>query len=150
MSGSFNLDSGTIPSSTKISVTLSASTIVFSVPGGDAGLKFTWGGVDDESTITADIPLVDLLIDQPTTEGMEVYLSMVVASPFGQSTSAHANSLGLRVNGGELTSDPIETGSGENVRLTWTWVSTVEGAQTISVEGFIQIQSGTPTLSGTV
>lgn len=145
-----NVDSGTIPSSTKISVTLSASTIVFSVPGGDAGLKFTWGGVDDESTITADIPLVDLLIDQPTTEGMEVYLSMVVASPFGQSTSAHANSLGSRVNGGELTSDPIETGSGENVRLTWTWVSAVEGAQTISVEGFIQIQSGTPTLSGTV
>ena len=29
-----NVDSGTIPSSTKISVTLSASTIVFSVPGG--------------------------------------------------------------------------------------------------------------------
>ena len=55
-----NVDSGTIPSSTKISVTLSASTIVFM--SGRGCWPQLLGRVDDESTITADIPLVDLLI----------------------------------------------------------------------------------------
>ena len=36
--------------------------------------------------------------DEPITDGMEVYLSMIVVSPFGQMTAAHANTLELRVN----------------------------------------------------
>lgn len=143
-----NVEAGSIPSSTEISVTLLAQTVVFSVPGTDAGLTFNWGGVDDDSTIMADIPVVDLLIDEPISEGMDVYVSMVVASPFGQMTAAHANSLELRVNNGVVTGDPIETSSGQFVRLTWTWRAVVEGEQNITVEGSIQVQSGTPTLSG--
>lgn len=143
-----NVDAGSIPSSTKISVTLEAQTVVFSVPGADAGLTFKWGGVDDDSTISADLPLVDLLLDEPVTEGMDVYVSMIVASPFGQMTAAHANSLVIRVNNADVSGDPIQTSSGEYVRLTWTWTATSEGEQAIVVEASIQIQSGTPTLSG--
>lgn len=143
-----DVESGAIPSSTDIVVTFEAQTVVFSVPGTDAGLTFKWGGDDDKSSITADIPVVDILIDEPVTEGMDVYISAIIASPFGQMTSAHSNSLEVRVNGDTLTDDPIQTRSGEYVRLTWTWRAPSDGEQQISVEASIQIQAGTPTLSG--
>jgi hypothetical protein len=143
-----DVDSGAIPSSTDITVTFEAQTVVFSVPGTDAGLAFKWGGDDHKSSITADIPVVDILIDEPVTEGMDVYISAIIASPFGQMTSAHSNSLEVRVNGATLNDDPIQTRSGEYVRLTWTWRAPNDGEQQISVEASIQIQTGTPTLSG--
>jgi len=143
-----SVDSGAISSSSKITVTLEVQSLTLTVPGADAGITFTWGGVDDESTITADIPLVDLIIDEPTTEGMEVYVSMVVASPFGQMTSAHANSLAVSVNNIDLSGDPIKTSSGDYVRLTWTWNADTEGEQTIQVQASIQLQQGTPILTG--
>ena len=106
---------------------LSAQTVVFSVPNTDAGLTFIWGGSGDDSSITGDIPLVDLIIEEPVTEGMDVYISMIVASPFGQMTAAHAESLSVSVNSGVLSGDPIVTSSGDYVRLTWTWTSTTSG-----------------------
>ena len=63
--------------------------------------------------MTGDSPLVDLIIEEPITEGMDVYISMIVASPFGQMTAAHANSLSVSVNNGILSGDPIVTSSGE-------------------------------------
>ncbi len=143
-----NVDAGSIPSSTAVTVTFSAQAVVFSVPGTDAGLTFSWGGVGDESTVTADIPIVSLRLEEPVSDGMEVYLSMIVASPFGQMTAAHANALELRVNGGMVSGDPIVTSSGDYVRLTWTWIATMSGQQEITIEASIQIQSGTPVQSG--
>lgn len=141
-----DVDSGSVSSA--IEVTLKAQYVVFNVPGTDAGLTFSWGGVDDDSLVSANIPFVDLLVEQPVTEGMEVYISMIVASPFGQMTAAHANSLEIRVNGGMVSGDPIVTSSGDYVRLTWTWVASSSGVQEIQIEASIQIQSGTPVLSG--
>ena len=145
---SIDVEAGSIPSSTEISVTLLAQTVVFSVPGSDAGLTFMWGGEGDESSIMAEIPVVDLLLDEPITEGMDVYVSLVVASPFGQLTAAHSNSLAVSVNNGDLSGDPIETSSGEFVRLTWTWRANSAGEQNITIEARIQLQAGTPVMSG--
>ncbi len=142
------VESGSIPSSSKVKVTLSAQTIVFSVPGSEAGLTFFWGSDEHDSKISGDIPIVDLIVDEPVTEGMDVYVSITVASPFGQKTAAHANSLGVRVNGEELTSDAIQTSNGEFVRLTWTWIAGTEGEQSISIEAYIQIQTISPVRSG--
>ena len=142
------VDAGSISSSSKIEIVLSAQTVVFSVPGTDAGLTFMWGGSGDDSSVTGDIPLVDLIIEEPVTEGMDVYISMIVASPFGQMTAAHSESLSVSINNGVLSGDPIVTSSGDYVRLTWTWTSTTSGPQDISVTGSIQIQSGTPILTG--
>ena len=118
------------------------------MPGTDAGLTFIWGGSGDDSSLTGNIPLVDLIIEEPVTEGMDVYISMIVASPFGQMTAAHAESLSVSVNNGVLSGDPIVTSSGDYVRLTWTWTSTNSGVQDITVAGSIQIQSGAPILTG--
>lgn len=145
---SIDVEAGSIPSSSDISVTLLAQTIVFSVPGSEAGLTFMWGGEGDESSIMAEIPVVDLLLDEPVTEGMDVYVSLVVASPFGQLTAAHSNSLAVSVNNGVLLGDPIETSSGEFVRLTWTWRANSAGEQNITIEARLQLQAGTPVMSG--
>ena len=143
-----NVDAGSISSSSSITVTLSAQTVLFSVPATDAGLTFSWGGIGDDSSIMADVPLVDLILEEPVTDGMEVYVSMVVASPFGQMTAAHATTLEIRVNNGLVSGDPIVTSSGDYVRLTWTWLASTSGEQEISVTASIQIQSGTPVLNG--
>ena len=148
LSISIDVDAGSIPSSSKLEVKLSARVLSFTVPGSEAGLTFKWGSQNEDSKISADIPVVDLIVDEPVTESMDVYISITVASPFGQKTAALANDLGVRVNGAELTSEPIQTSNGEFVRLTWTWVADLEGEQTISIEAYIQIQTTTPTLSG--
>ncbi|MDP6870335.1 MAG: hypothetical protein QGI21_06150 [Candidatus Poseidoniaceae archaeon] len=148
LSISIPVDSGSLSSSSKIKITLQAQTVVFSVPAGDAGLIFKWGSSSDDSSLSANIPLVDLEIEEPTTEGLDVYISTVVKSPWGTMTSAHASQFGIRVNNAELTSDPIETMSGDYVRLTWTWRAPAGGTQNITIEASIQIQSGTPIMSG--
>ena len=47
-----------------------------------------------------------------------------------------------------VSGEPIVTSSGDYVRLTWTWVASSSGVQEIQIEASIQIQSGTPVLSG--
>jgi len=121
------VDSGAIPSSTDIKVKLLAQTVVFSVPSGDAGLTFSWGGLDDESFISANLPLIDLIVEEPVSEGMDVHISMVIASPWGEAAAAHVNSLEIRVNNNLLNTDPIATKSQDYVRLTWTWEATDSG-----------------------
>ena len=148
LSISISVDSGTLSNSGEIKITLQAQTIVFSVPAGDAGLIFSWGGTSDDSSISGNIPLLDLELEEPTTEGLETYISVVVKSPWSTMTVAHANQFGVRVNNAELTGDPIETKSGDYVRLTWTWKAINGGEQNITVEASIQIQSGTPVMSG--
>ncbi|HIF45575.1 MAG TPA: hypothetical protein EYQ73_02120 [Candidatus Poseidoniales archaeon] len=143
-----SVDAGAIPSSTDLSVTLIAQTVVFSVPAGDAGLTFYWGGSDDESLISANLPLVDLIVEDPVTEGMDVHVSLVIASPWGEAAAAHVNLLEIKVNNNMLNNDPIATKAQEYVRLTWTWEATESGEQNITIEASIQIQAGTPVLSG--
>ena len=149
LSISIPVDSGSISGSSSITVTLKAQTVVFSVPSGDAGLFFRWGTADDDSSINANIPLVDLTIEEPVVEGLDTHISLVIASPWGTSVGAYANSLEMRINNAALNGDPIQTRSGEYVRLTWTWTAATGGEQNITIEASIQIQSGTPTMSGT-
>ena len=149
LSISVEVEAGIISSSSEVSVIFEAQSIFFSVPGNDAALKFKWGADSDDSSILADLPLVDLLIVEPVTAGMEAYVSVIVASPFGQVAAAHASSLEATVNGVKLAGDPIQTSSEEYVRLTWTWTASTEGEQNISIGASIRLQSGTPLLSGT-
>ncbi len=148
LSISVEVEAGTISSSSEVSVKFDAQSIFFSVPGNDAALKFMWGADAEESSILADLPVVDLLIDEPVTAGMDAYISVIVASPFGQLAAAHASSLEATVNGIKLAGDPIQTSSGDYVRLTWTWTASSEGKQNISIGASIKLQSDTPILSG--
>jgi hypothetical protein len=138
----------TTSGSSNIELELTAQAVVFSVPGADAKLEFLWGGEDEASSIEATIPLMDILMLEPEVEGSDVYLAVLLDSPWGLSTLALAESIDLRVNGKTVTGDPIETGSNGAVRVTWTWMDAAGGEETIDVEVELLFQQGQPSLKG--
>lgn len=138
----------TTSGSSNIELELTAQAVVFSVPGADAKLEFLWGGEDDASSVEATIPLMDIMMLEPEIEGSDVYLAVLLDSPWGLSTLALAESINLRVNGNTVSGDPIETGSNDAVRVTWTWMGAAGGEETINVEVELLFQQGKPSLQG--
>jgi len=138
----------TTSGSSNIELELTAQTIVFSVPQSDASLEFLWGSEDEDSSLEATIPLMDILMVEPEVEGSDVYLAVRLDSAWGLSTLALAESITLKVNGKVVTGDPIETASGDTVRVTWTWAEAAGGEETISVEVELVFQDGQPALKG--
>ena len=134
--------------SNPIKVELTARTVVFSVPAGDAKLELKWGSLDDDAILTATIPLLELKLLDPEIEGSDVYLPLIIDSPWGMETLAHSDSITMKVNGMTLTGDPIETGVGDAVRITWTWDDASGGVENINVEVIFNLQVTGPTLSG--
>ena len=62
------VDEMSVSASSEIELELSARSVVFSVPGGDAKLEFLWGSEEFDSSMTAEIPLMELSIDEPQVE----------------------------------------------------------------------------------
>ena len=102
-------------------------------PAADAKLEFFWGE-DEDSSLEATIPLMDIFMVEPEVEGSDVYLAVRLDSPWGLSTLAMAESITLKVNGVPVSGDPIETAVGDTVRVTWTGRVVQVGDETINVE----------------
>ena len=143
-----DIESLSTTGTSNIELELDAQAIIFSVPGADAKLEFLWGSEEDASSLEATIPLLDILMLEPEVEGSDVYLAVRLDSPWGLTTLALAESISLRVNGREVTGDPIETASGDTVRVTWTWSEASGGIETIGVEIELTLQQDQPSLKG--
>ena len=141
-----DVDQGVL--SNPIKVELTARTVVFSVPAGDAKLELKWGSLDDDAILTATIPLLELKLLDPEIEGSDVYLPLIIDSAWGMETLSHSDSITMKVNGIILTGDPIETAVGNAVRITWTWDGASGGIENIDVEVIFDLQATGPTLSG--
>ena len=146
----FDIDVETLTTSgsSNIELELTVQTLVFSVPGADAKLEFLWGSEDEASSVEATIPLLDMFMVQPEIEGSDVYLAVRLDSPWGLTTLAMTESIIMKVNGNPLSGDPIETASGDMVRVTWTWTEAAGGVETINVEVELEFQQGQPALRG--
>lgn len=131
-----------------IELTLSARTLVFSIPTGDAQLEFLWGSEGSDSMIEAELPLFDLTLMEPEVEGSDVYFSVLLDSNWGMDLLSKSDALQIFVGGSEVTGDPIETGSDGAVRVTWTWQGAKGGVETVTVEARLTIESGSQSLSG--
>ena len=142
------VESFSISGSNKVELELEAQGVVFSVPAGDAKLEFLWGSEEDDSSLQATLPLLDIMILEPEVEGSEVYVSVTLDSPWGMSTLALSDSIGLKVNGQDVGGDPIETASGDTVRVTWTWTDAQGGVETIEVGVELKFQASKPALTG--
>ncbi|MFB1037837.1 MAG: hypothetical protein QMC50_01310, partial [Candidatus Poseidoniaceae archaeon] len=134
--------------SNPIKVELTANRVIFNVPDPDAKLELKWGSNDDDAILTATIPLLELKLLDPEIEGSDVYLPLIIDSPWGMETLAYSDSITMKVNGMTLTGDPIETGVGDAVRITWTWDDASGGVEPIKVEVIFNLQVTGPTLSG--
>lgn len=140
---------GVLTTSSSLELEMTAQTLLFSLPeGADAKLEFFWGSTDDDSSVEGTLPLLDIMMPEPEIEGSDVYLAVKLDSPWGLSTLALAESISLSVDGQPVTGDPIETASGDTVRVTWTWDKASGGIETIKVEVELQFQPGMPALKG--
>ena len=147
---SINVDETfTLAESSTVVLELKVQTLLFSFPEGtDAELIFLWGGENDPSSIVGTLPLLDIMMPEPEIEGSDVYLAVKLDSPWGLSTLALAESISLSVNGAEVTGDPIETASGDTVRVTWTWTKAIGGIESIDVAVSLKFQPDQPELQG--
>lgn len=147
---SINVDETfTLAESSTVVLELKVQTLLFSFPEGtEAELIFLWGGEDDPSSIVGTLPLLDIMMPEPEIEGSDVYLAVKLDSPWGLSTLALAESISLSVNGAEVTGDPIETASGDTVRVTWTWTKAIGGIESIDVAVSLKFQPDQPELQG--
>ena len=143
-----DVEATSISSSSNVVLTLTAQTVVFSLPTGDAKLEFQWGSEDADSHIEGEMPLLSLTLQDPEVEGSEVYFSVVIDSYWGTKILSNSDSLDMRVNGNLLSGDPIETSQGDGVRVTWTWLDAAGGEETVTAQVELVLQAGGATLSG--
>ena len=151
-SGTLNFDidveATSISSASNVVLTITARTVVFSLPAGDEKLEFQWGSEDADSIIESEMALLSLNLLEPEIEGSEVYFSVVIDSYWGTKILSNSDSLNMRVNGVLLSGDPIETSQGDGVRVTWTWLDAVGGEETVEAQVELVLQAGSETLSG--
>ncbi len=143
-----DVDATSISDMGAIELTLTARSLIFTIPTGDAQLEFFWGSEDKDSFIEAEIPLFDMSLMEPEVEGSDVYFSVLIDSNWGMDLLSKSDSLRIFVAGSELSGDPIETGADGAVRVTWTWQGAKGGIESVSVEARLTIESGGPSLSG--
>jgi hypothetical protein len=142
------VDQTTVSSSSNVVLTLTARTVVFNLPTGDARLEFQWGSEESDSILEGEMPLVSLTLLEPEVEGSEVYFSVVIDSYWGTKILSNSESLNMRVNGVLVSGDPIETSQGDGVRITWTWLEATGGEETVEAKVELMLQPGDPTVTG--
>lgn len=145
---SIPVDEMSVSASSEIELELSARSVIFSVPGGDAELEFLWGSDEFPSSVTAEIPLMELSIDEPQIEGSDIYLSAVLDSPFGLDALAYSDSIEMFVDGLKVDGDPIETQRGDSILVTWTWQDAATGVNIVDVSIRLNLQSEGPLIQG--
>ncbi|MBT61374.1 MAG: hypothetical protein CMA63_07490 [Euryarchaeota archaeon] len=143
-----DIDAASISDNGLIELTLTARSIVFTLPTGEAKIEFQWGSEDSDSNIEAEIPLMDLTLLEPEVEGSDVYFSVVIDSNWGMDILSKSDVLEMRIAGTALTGDPIETTQGEGVRVTWTWQGAKGGVESVEAEIRVVLQTGSAALTG--
>lgn len=131
-----------VSGTSEISVSVSARTVVFSVPSGGPKVEFFWGSEDHPSALTADLPIVDLTLDEPVVEGDLVYFGVRIESPFGMEALVFSKSISLQVNGVSQTQDPTEVLDGDAILVIWTWDGASGGEETVNVSVSYELQDG--------
>ena len=136
-----------VSGTSEISVSINTRNIVFSVPASGAKVEFFWGSEEHKSAITAELPIVDLSLDEPIVEGDLVYFAVRIESPFGMEALVFSKSINLEVNGVLQTEDPTEVLEGEAILVIWTWTDAKGGQESVNVTVSYELQDGL-TLTG--
>lgn len=136
------VESVTVSGTSEVSLTLNARTIVFSVPSSGASIEFLWGSEAEDSKVSANLPLLDLTLDEPVVEGDLVYFGLRIESAFGMEALVFSDSITLSVNGILLDGDPTEVSEGDAILVIWTWDGAAGGVETVDVSMEYVLQPG--------
>jgi len=90
------MEAGTVSAGEIVEVTFSVRNLLFSQPGDETAVKFTWGE-GTESRIDVNFPLMSVEMKTASTNGRDVYFPVVIKSGFGErmwtAISSHAFSV---------------------------------------------------------
>ena len=136
------VESVTVSATSEVSLTLNARTIVFSVPNSGASVEFLWGSEAEDSKVSANLPLLDLSLEEPVVEGDLVYFGLRIDSPFGMEALVFSDSITMSVNGILLEGDPTEVSDGDAILVIWTWDGAAGGVETVDVSMEYVLQPG--------
>ena len=136
------VESVTVSGTSEVSLTLNARTIVFSVPDPNPRIEFLWGSEAEDSRVSANLPLLDLSLQEPVVEGDLVYFGLRIESPFGMEALVFSDSITLSVNGNLLSGDPTEVSEGDAILVIWTWEGAAGGVETVDVSMEYVLQPG--------
>ena len=136
------VESVTVSGTSEVSLTLNARTIVFSVPSSGASIEFLWGSEAEDSKVSANLPLLDLSLEEPVVEGDLVYFGLRIESPFGMEALVFSDSITMSVNGILLDGDPTEVSDGDAILVIWTWDGAAGGVETVDVSMEYVLQPG--------
>ena len=136
------VESVTVSGTSEVSLTLNARTIVFSVPSSGASIEFLWGSEAEDSKVSANLPLLDLSLEEPVVEGDLVYFGLRIDSPFGMEALVFSDSITMSVNGILLEGDPTEVSDGDAILVIWTWDGAAGGVETVDVSMEYVLQPG--------
>tara|TARA_B110000444_G_scaffold80721_1_gene76270 strand:+ start:123 stop:2162 length:2040 start_codon:yes stop_codon:yes gene_type:complete len=136
------VESVTVSGTSEVSLTLNARTIVFSVPSSGASIEFLWGSEAEDSKVSANLPLLDLSLEEPVVEGDLVYFGLRIESPFGMEALVFSDSITMSVNGILLDGDPTEVSDGDAILVIWTWDGASGGVETVDVSMEYVLQPG--------
>ena len=136
------VESVTVSATSEVSLTLNARSIVFSVPEPNPSIEFLWGSESEDSRVSANLPLLDLTLDEPVVEGDLVYFGLRIESPFGMEALVFSDSITMSVNGILLDGDPTEVSDGDAILVIWTWDGAAGGFETVDVSMEYVLQPG--------
>ena len=136
------VESVTVSGTSEVSLTLNARNIVFSVPNSGASVEFLWGSEAEDSKVSANLPLLDLSLEEPVVEGDLVYFGLRIDSPFGMEALVFSDSITMSVNGILLEGDPTEVSDGDAILVIWTWDGAAGGVETVDVSMEYVLQPG--------
>ena len=128
----------------EIEVRFIVSSVVFTLPTGEVGLTFSWGSQDDDATLDAAIPLIELRIERPNVEGDTVQVQVLFRTNLDNRIPGEAASVSLRVQGQDVTTDPVKTARGAEVIWTWSWTGSSTGEQNLSFAVTVNLRQGGP------
>ncbi|PXY72334.1 MAG: hypothetical protein CXX80_10045 [Methanobacteriota archaeon] len=143
-----NVEAGNMGGTDTVSVSLRVQTLVFSLPGSDAGVEFIWGTEDNHGFISVELPLLDINMAAPVVEGRSVFLQMQFSSGFG-TKMVGSTDITLIAGGTTISTMPVLEIQGQNVLATWTWsVDSSLPDGTYSVNISLVVQEGAEPFQG--
>lgn len=131
-----------VSGTSEISISINARNILFQVPEVGAKVEFFWGSEEHPSSLTAELPIVDLTLDEPVVEGDLVYFTVRIESPFGMEALVFSKSIDLNVNGALQTADPTEVLDGDAILVIWEWDGASGGQESVNVSVSYEFQEG--------
>lgn len=114
------IDAGSMSATDTIEITLQIQTLVFSIPGTDAKIEFSWGTEDLRGSIHVNLPIVSMAMAAPIIDGHSVHLAVTFKSGYGTRIIG-STTVTFTMGGNVISAEPVLEMNGPDVKATWTW-----------------------------